>query len=100
MDPPGGAISALDPRFITLFNVIHVTQPSDDSLPHIFNTISSNHVPNFSNDIQQVHKNFTDVIIAQYTDILTKLPTTPPTFHYLSDMLVLSRVFEGLFKDT
>ena len=100
MDPPEGAISALDPRFISLFNVIHVTQLSDDSLPHIFNTIFSNHVRNFSNDIQQVHKNFTYATIALYTDIVTKLPTTPPKFHYLFNIRDLSRVFEELCNAT
>ena len=93
MDPPEGIKAALDPHFVTLFNAIHVTQLSDDSLPHIFNTIFSNHVRNFSNDIQQVHKNFTYATIALFTDIVTKFPATPSKFHHLSDMLVLSRVF-------
>ena len=94
MDPPEGAISALDPRFISLFNVIHVTQPSGDSLHHIFSTISSNHVCNFRDDIQQVYKSFTDTIVALYTYIVAKLPATPSKFHYLFNMRDLSRVFE------
>ena len=100
MDPPEGTRAALDSCFVTLFNAIHVTQPSDDSLHHIFNTIFSNHVRNFRDDIQQVYKSFTDAIIALYTDIVTKLPTTPPKFHYLFNIRDLSRVFEELCNAT
>ena len=96
MDPPEGIKAALDPHFVTLFNAIHVTQQSKDSLYHIFSTISSNRVRKFSNDIQQVYKSFTDAIIVQYTDIVTKLPITPPKFHYLFNIRGLSGVFEGL----
>ena len=96
MDPPECTRVALSPRFVTLFNAIHVTQQSDDSLHHIFSTISSNRVRKFSNDIQQVCKSFTDGTIALYTDIVTKLPTTPPKFHYLFNIRGLSGVFEGL----
>ena len=35
MDPAEGIKAALDPHFVTLFNAIHVTQQSDDSLHHI-----------------------------------------------------------------
>ena len=100
MDPPEGTRAALDSCFVTLFNAIHVTQQSDDSLHHIFSTISSNHVCDFNDDIQHVYKSFTDGTIALYTYIVAKLPTTPPKFHYLFNIRDLSRVIERLCKVT
>ena len=98
MDPPTYAGMVFDPRFVSLFNVIHVTQLSDDCFHHILNTTYSNHVPNFSDDIQRVYKNFTYAIIALYTDIVVMLPSTPSKFLYLFNIRDLSRVFEGIMQ--
>ena len=95
INPSGGARADLDPLFVSLFNVVHVIQLSDDSLHHIFNTILSNHVPNFSDDIQHVYKNFTYATIALYTDIMANIPATPSKFHCLFNIRDLSIVFEG-----
>ena len=98
MAPPGGARAALDPRFVSLFNVLHVVSPSDESLHHIFNTIIEHHTKNFAEEIQHAGKTITDATITFYEDIVAKLPPTPSKFHYLFNLRDLSRVFEGVCK--
>lgn len=100
MAPPGGARAMLDPRFTSLFNVIHVVSPSDESLHHIFNTILGNHTKNFADEIKNAHKTITDTTIKFFEDVVAKLPPTPSKFHYIFNLRDLSRVFEGLCKST
>jgi len=100
MAPPGGARAALDKRFTSLFCVFHVISPSNESLHHIFNTILSHHVRNFSDEIQHVYRTITSSTITFYNDVVAKMPPTPSKFHYLFNLRDLSRIFEGLCKST
>jgi dynein heavy chain len=44
MGPPGGARSAVDPRFASLFSVFEIETPSSDNLRAIYRTILGGHV--------------------------------------------------------
>lgn len=100
MGPPGGARNAVDPRFISLFNVFEIQFPSKENLHTIFQSILVGHVAALSEDIKGVSSTITDVTLSIYSNIIDKLPATPARFHYIFNLRDLSRVFEGLLRTT
>ena len=100
MGPPGGARNAVDPRFISLFNVFEVQFPSHDNLRTIFQSVLLTHVAALSEDIRTASAALTDITLGVYAFIVDKLPPTPSRFHYIFNLRDLSRVFEGLLRAT
>eukprot|EP00002_Diphylleia_rotans_P017763 TRINITY_DN3442_c0_g1_i2.p1 TRINITY_DN3442_c0_g1~~TRINITY_DN3442_c0_g1_i2.p1 ORF type:complete len:3137 (-),score=716.67 TRINITY_DN3442_c0_g1_i2:70-9480(-) len=100
MAPPGGGRSAVDPRFVSLFSLINVTFPSDESLTRIYESILSAHLENFSEAIQLVGRRLTPVMLQLYRAVVEQLPPTPSKFHYIFNLRDLSRVYEGLCLST
>ena len=100
MGPPGGARNAVDPRFISLFNVFEIQFPSKDNLHTIFHSILIGHVAALSEDVRGISSAITDVTLEVYSHIIEKLPATPSRFHYIFNLRDLSRVFEGLLRTT
>jgi dynein heavy chain, axonemal len=100
MGPPGGARNAVDPRFISLFNVFEVQFPSADNLRTIFQSVLLTHVAALPDDIRAAAAALTDVTLGVYAHIVDKLPPTPSRFHYIFNLRDLSRVFEGLLRAT
>jgi len=96
MAPPGGGRSAVDPRFIALFNVFAITFPADDSLHLIYSSMLMAHVNQFSSGVQDVCRKLTPLTIRLYKELVEKLPPTPSKFHYVFNLRDLSRVYEGL----
>lgn len=100
MGPPGGARNAVDPRFISLFNVFEIQFPSKENLHTIFQSILTGHVAAFSGDMQGISPIITDVTLEIYSYIIEKLPPTPSRFHYIFNLRDLARVYEGLLRTT
>jgi len=95
MGPPGGARSDVDPRFISLFGVLAVTVPSDESLERIYSSILMRHLanPQFKEEIREVGRKLSESSIRLYRELVDKLPPTPAKFHYLFNLRDLSRIF-------
>ena len=66
MGKPGGGRNDVDPRFISLFTVINMTFPSEESLFKIYNSILSGHTQPFSADIQGVVSDITKMTMDLY----------------------------------
>jgi MoxR-like ATPase len=100
MAPPGGGRNAVDPRFISLFNVMGVPLPDDDALLLIYSSIIHSHMEHYSfhEDIHDTANKLTPLTIKLYHDLCTKLLPTPDRFHYVFNLRDLSRVYEGLLR--
>lgn len=96
MGPPGGGRNAVDPRFIALFNVYNVVDPSELVLRHIFSSILTAKLMNFNGKIHEAASKMTDGSLKLYEFMTRRLPPTPSKFHYIFNLRDLSRVFEGL----
>ena len=54
MGKAGGGRHDVDPRFVSMFNVYHVTFPADETLHYIYKSILSGHLHIFQEDIRNV----------------------------------------------
>lgn len=52
MGPPGGARNAVDPRFVSLFDVFEIQFPSNENLKAIYSAILSKHAAGLSEDLR------------------------------------------------
>ena len=100
MAPPGGGRNAVDPRFVSLFSVISVTFPSDESLQHIYRSMLHAHFEPFPNDIRECSIKLTQLTLRLYRELCTQLPPTPSKFHYVFNLRDLSRVMQGVMLST
>jgi dynein axonemal heavy chain len=100
MAPPGGGRNPVDPRFISLFNVVSVTFPTNDSLKRIYSSILSTHLENFGDSLQSLAPKLTDMTLELYSSVVERLPPTPSKFHYVFNLRDLSRVVEGVLLST
>lgn len=100
MAPPGGGANAIDPRLVSCFNVQHITEPSNESLERIFNTMLEHHLAPFPEELQDELKLVTEMSLSVYRHIALHLPPTPSKFHYIFNLRDLSRVFHGLMAST
>lgn len=96
MGPPGGGRNNVDPRFLALFNVYNLIEPSFEVLHHIFSSIISARLVNFEEPVKQAGSKVTDATLTLYNTVVDRLPPTPSKFHYIFNLRELSRVYEGL----
>ncbi|CAL6054637.1 Dynein_heavy chain [Hexamita inflata] len=108
LPPPGGSQNKLDPRFVSLFNVLGVQVPSDEAVTHIYASILSEHLRmssfNFDSSsedanwkaIEQFSVKLTQSTLRIFKEIQKVLSPTPSRFHYLFNLRDLSRVYEGM----
>ena len=94
MGPPGGARNAVDPRFISLYNVFNIEFPSFENLEAIYGAILLHHIQQFGADIKEACQQLTPLTLDLYSYIVEKLPPTPSRFHYIFNLRDLSRIFE------
>ena len=97
MGKAGGGRNEVDPRFISLFSVFHVTFPSNDSLFHIYNSLLIGHLAPFKKEVQELSEIVTRVTMKLYDQIVLELPPTPSKFHYIFNLRDLSRIYHGLY---
>ena len=100
MAPPGGGRNPVDERFISLYNVISILEPSRETLQKIYSSILGHWVKNFTEDIQNVVDRLTNATLTLYENAVTYLVRSPTKFHYLFNLRDLSRVYEGMCLST
>eukprot|EP00163_Fabomonas_tropica_P031148 TRINITY_DN730_c1_g1_i6.p1 TRINITY_DN730_c1_g1~~TRINITY_DN730_c1_g1_i6.p1 ORF type:complete len:4200 (+),score=1431.71 TRINITY_DN730_c1_g1_i6:1002-12602(+) len=100
MGPPGGGRNAVDPRFVSLFNMFNISSPSQDSLYRIYDSILEAHLDSFSGEVKNAGSVITKITLELYEKIVQTLPPTPTKFHYIFNLRDLSRVYEGLWQVT
>ncbi|CAM9109021.1 unnamed protein product [Choristocarpus tenellus] len=96
MGPPGGGRNNVDPRFVALFNVYNLIEPSESVLSLIYTSIITQKLVNFSEPVKEVGAKITDATLKLYQIIVERLPPTPSKFHYIFNLRDLSRVYEGI----
>lgn len=96
MGPPGGGRNNLDPRFMALFNVYNVVEPSAAVLRHIYSSILESKLVTFVDPVKQAASKVADATLQLYGLIIERLPPTPSKFHYIFNLRDLSRVYEGI----
>ena len=97
MGKAGGGRNEVDPRFISLFSVFHVTFPSNDSLFHIYDSLLTGHFAPFKQEVREMSDIVTRVTMSLYDQIVLDLPPTPSKFHYIFNLRDLSRIYHGLY---
>ncbi|XP_060518939.1 LOW QUALITY PROTEIN: dynein axonemal heavy chain 10 [Cylas formicarius] len=99
MGVAGGGRNDVDPRFMSMFTVINLVFPSESTLHHIYASILSGHLFDFSDEVQ-VAPTLTTVSLSLYNVLVQRLPPTPSKFHYIFNMRDLSRLVAGICKIT
>ncbi|GMF23629.1 unnamed protein product [Phytophthora lilii] len=100
MGPPGGGRNQVDPRFVAQFNVYNLTPPTKEVLKHIYGSIVTTYLRNFSEEIQGKGVKLTEALLQFFEFTLEKLPPTPSKFHYIFNLRDLGRVCEGICMAT
>ncbi|KAL7295702.1 hypothetical protein TKK_0011053 [Trichogramma kaykai] len=100
MGKSGGGRHDVDPRFISMFTVYHVTFPADDTLQYIYKSILTGHLEIFPKPIQDLAEDIIKITMDLYKLTITELPPTPSKFHYIFNMRDLSRVTAGMLQSS
>ena len=69
MGPPGGGRNPTDPRFISMFNLVHLAQPSKATLEVIFGSILSGRMDLFPESAKGAISSITDVTLRLFENI-------------------------------
>lgn len=75
MGKAGGGRNDVDPRFLSMFSVYHMTFPSDDTVKHIYDSILKGHTQEFPQEVQEIIES-----IVQATLSLYKVPCCNATY--------------------
>ena len=97
MGHPGGSRSAVDPRFLSLFQIFELQPPDEANLKVIYGSI----VQNTSQSLRigdDSRRHVVDMTLDLYKSVVAKLLPTPTRFHYIFNLRDLSRLFGGLSK--
>ncbi len=96
MGPPGGGRNNVDPRFVALFSVFNLPDPTSEVLKHMYSSIINERLRDFSPSVKDAAAKFPDAMLDLFSYILESLPPTPAKFHYIFNLRDLSRVTEGV----
>ena len=97
MGPPGGGRNPVTPRFIALFNVFNLTEPTEGTLDLICsNIITTKFEPFASTGVKEAVAKFPKILLRVFAFIVGSLPPTPSKFHYIFNLRDISRVTEGV----
>jgi dynein heavy chain len=98
MGHPGGGKTYLSERFMRHFTLINLTEFSQSTLEHIFRTILSLGLFDYSVSVLNVVDTLTCATIAVYQKVLMTLPPTPAKSHYAFNLRDLANIFKGLIS--
>ncbi|TGZ60763.1 hypothetical protein CRM22_008363 [Opisthorchis felineus] len=96
MGSPDGGRNEVDPRFISLFSVLNISPPAEDTLTRIYDSILAGHLAEFDADIRNACKKITQMTLELFKFLTAQLPPTPAKFHYVFNMRDLGRIYSGL----
>ncbi|PFH37249.1 dynein, axonemal, heavy chain 2 family protein [Besnoitia besnoiti] len=98
MGPPGGGRSVIPMRLQTRFNLINFTDPGEQQVKRIFNTLALHKFSDFKEDIKGAAESIAAATIALYEQVRARFLPKPDKPHYLFNMRDISRVFQGLYQ--
>ena len=103
MGPPGGARNPVDPRFIAMFNVFCLPEPSEQVCKTIYTSIAKQFFSTkFSENAAFVDlgTKLAEMTMSTFHFVVDHLPPTPAKFHYIFNLRDLGRVWEGILLST
>ena len=92
----GGGRNEVDPRFISMFTVVNLLFPLDDTLKHIYGSILKGHLKEFPDSFSVIAGRVVQMTLSLFKIITVELPPTPSKFHYIFNLKDLSRTYSGL----
>ncbi|KAF5834888.1 hypothetical protein DUNSADRAFT_8192 [Dunaliella salina] len=98
MGPPGGGRNPVTNRFLRHFNVVHVTEFTDNSKTQIFRTLVDwwFAAASLDEELQWMREPLVSASLSVYSTIAAELLPTPAKMHYLFNLRDLSKVFQGM----
>jgi len=94
--PPGGGRNPVSARFLRHFNQLAHTDLEPESLTAIFDTIVTNSLGKFTDDVKELSKPIVQATIHVYQRVSAGLLPTPSKSHYTFNLRDLSKVFQGM----
>ena len=73
MGPPGGGRNNVDPRFVALFSVFNLPDPTSDVLKHMYSSIINERLRDFSPSVKDAAAKFPDAMLDLFSYILESL---------------------------
>ncbi len=98
MGPPGGGRNVLSPRIQARFNVLNMTNPTENSIHKIFSSILNQKLQDFEEDVKALSEPITNSTIEIFNSVTTQLLPTPARIHYLFNLRDISKVFQGIMR--
>ncbi|GAX77074.1 hypothetical protein CEUSTIGMA_g4520.t1 [Chlamydomonas eustigma] len=98
MGPPGGGRTSVTSRYTRHFSTCALTEPSKESLIHIFSTIQDWFLitHSFPRHVLEIKDKMVAATVLVYNTVMTQLLPTPTKSHYVFNLRDFSRVFQGL----
>mmetsp|Transcript_14483 Transcript_14483/g.50911 ORF Transcript_14483/g.50911 Transcript_14483/m.50911 type:complete len:4419 (-) Transcript_14483:356-13612(-) len=97
MGPPGGGRAVISERLQSACNNICFVNPSETQVKRIFQTLSTNKLNDFVEDIKALAEPLTLTTIKLYNEISENFLPTPAKCHYLFNLRDVSKVFQGIY---
>jgi dynein heavy chain len=95
MGPPGGGRNPVSERTTRHFNYISLVEMSDASIALVFNTILSNFLKSFADDIQNISESVVNGTINIINQVRVDLLPTPEKAHYTFNLRDIASVVQG-----
>ena len=102
MNHPGGDRNDIPNRVKRFFFIFNMTSPSMRSIENIYGRILTllSNLNKYSQEVITIKDMLTDVTISLWDIVRSKLLPTPNKFHYIFNILELSRVFQWIWDVT
>lgn len=98
MGPPGGGRNVISERLQSRFNLINMTFPENSIIQRIFDTMLTQHLVEFDEEVKLVGHEITDTCIDLYSNVVKKMLPTPTKIHYMFNLRDISKIFQGLLR--
>ena len=96
MGPPGGGRNPVTPRILRHYNLINYTLMDASSMQLIYDTILSNFLAKFPDEVAALSGSMVEATIDVYRTICEEMLPTPAKSHYTYNLRDLGKVFQGL----
>ncbi|CBZ54592.1 GF18580, related [Neospora caninum Liverpool] len=98
MGPPGGGRSVIPARLQSRFNLLNFTEPDEQQVKRIFNTLAIHKFSDFREDIKAAAESLAAATICVFGHVREQFLPKPDKPHYLFNMRDMSRVFQGIYQ--
>jgi len=98
MAPPSGGRQVISARTQSRFHVVNLTQPSDDQMIRIFESILSPKLAELDNEVKSLGSKVAQATLKVFQLVVEQFLPTPDKFHYLFNIRDVSKVVQGVLQ--